>query len=158
MKSKILSLLLAVSALMSAATAMAGTTSATIAPTFNVTGTCQFSQSNYAVAVTGTVGTKPTGTAVVQIKCSPGMTSTITANYVQAYVADGSGNSYAYVEAVAFVDAARTQNLRSNPINIIADGTYHPYTLYLLFQDLYNSTALNRVGTYSVDLPLISNY
>lgn len=158
MKSNILKLALVVSALMGASTAMAATATATIAPTFNVTGTCQFSQTNYAVTVTGTIGTKPTGTTAVQIKCSPGMTSTIAANYIQAYVSDGSGQSNAYVEVQAFVDAARTQNLRSNPITVIADGAYHPYTLYLLFQDLYNSTPLNRVGTYNIDIPLISNY
>lgn len=158
MKSKILSLIVAATALMSGSCAYASTTSATIDPTITVTGTCVFNQTNYAINLTGMVGTKPTGSVIIQAKCSPGMTANISANYIQAYIADGSGNSNMYVEAQSFVDAARTQNLKANPITIIADGTFHPYTLYLTFLDLYGQGVLNRIGTYNIDLPLRANF
>lgn len=131
--------------------AQAGTATATINATMNVSGACSFNQPTYTLTVNSATGVKPTGNVQLYIQCSAGLSAVLQQNYGAAYSGSGAAGE---VEAVAYKDPSNTQLLSGYPINLSADNNMNPYTIYYVFRDYQTQGPLQKMGTFEISMPM----
>lgn len=109
----------------------------------NVTGTCHFLQSSYNVLKTSPANTIVKDSTTIGYNCGTNISPMISVDSV-SYASDED----ATVTMKVFGDSSYTNNLASNPIALVADGSNKNYTLYMQYFANGNEV-LSKAGTYN---------
>lgn len=109
----------------------------------NVTGTCHFLQSSYNILKTSPANTIVKDSTTVGYNCGSNISPMISVDSV-SYVSDEDTT----VTMKVFGDSSYTNNLASNPIALVADGSNNNFTLYMQYFANGNEV-LSKAGTYN---------